>query len=379
MMKLMSIVGARPQFIKLAPFLQAVADHNRTGSPRLEHLTVHTGQHYDADMSDIFFEELEIPPAEINLGVGSGSHGLQTGKMLAGIEQVLLQEKPDLLVIFGDTNSTLAGALAAAKLQIPIAHVEAGLRSFNRRMPEEINRIAADHLSDILLAPTATAVENLRREGLADKTTLTGDIMYDTVRRNIRLAASKSTLLRQLQLTPHAYYLATVHRAENTDDPQKLLAILNELNKIAAHQYPVVFPIHPRTTNRIKMSLPDWAPHPQLRIIPPVGYLDMLQLTQGARLAFTDSGGLQKEAFFLNCPCVTLREETEWVETVAAKGNVITGADPKKIEQAFLHWEHQLGDGRVDFSESVRQHFGNGQTAKQVLHTILNFQNTLSV
>lgn len=373
MFKIASVVGARPQFVKLAPLLQAISDYNRTAADPLTHLTIHTGQHYNADMSDIFFEELEIPSAEINLGVGSGTHGKQTAKMLAGIEEILLREKPDLMIIFGDTNSTLAGALAAAKLHIPIAHVEAGLRSFNRQMPEEINRIASDHLSDVLLAPTNTAVENLEREGLGEKTVLTGDIMYDTVLRNARLAGRKSRIRQKLQLRERAYYLATVHRAENTDDPEKLLAILNELNDIAAENYPVVLPMHPRTAHAIKRFLPYWSAHPQFRIISPVGYLDMLQLIETARLAITDSGGLQKEVFFLNCPCITLREETEWLETVTAGGNILTGADGEKIRQAFRHWEKNLAIGPVDYSAPVRAHFGDGKASEKILRTILNF------
>lgn len=373
MVKLMSIVGARPQFVKLAPLLQAVTDLNQGREHQIEHLTLHTGQHYDSNMSDIFFEELEIPHADINLGIGSGSHGKQTGKMLEGIEEVLLRHRPDMLIIFGDTNSTLAGALAAAKLRIPIAHIEAGLRSFNRNMPEEINRIAADHVSDLLLAPTSTAIEHLQREGLASKTVLTGDIMYDTVLRNVELAAKKSNLLTQLKLEPKSYYLATVHRAENTDDVDILRAIIHQLDDIAAENYPVVFPMHPRTANRLEQFLPDWTPHPEFKIISPVGYLDMLQLVQGARVAFTDSGGLQKEVFFLNCPCVTLREETEWVETVTAGGNVLTGADPGKIGLAVRNWEQQLKSGPLNFSELVYRHYGAGNASEKILSHILKF------
>lgn len=371
MLKLLSIVGARPQFIKLAPLLQAISAHNRNGAQWVESTVLHTGQHYDRDMSDIFFEELEMPRADLNLGVGSGTHGQQTAKMLAGIEEALLIQKPDMLIIFGDTNSTLAGALAASKLQVPVAHVEAGLRSFNRRMPEEINRITADHLSDILLAPTQTAVDHLKHEGLGGKTVLTGDIMYDTVLRNVDLALRKTALPAGLQ--ENGYYLATLHRAENTDDPQHLQDIMGQLNEIAANHFPILLPIHPRTAKCLENSLPDWIPHPRLRIVPPVGYLEMLRLVRSARLVFTDSGGLQKEVFFLNRPCITLREETEWVETLSAGGNVLTGADAGRIGRALTGWEEKLQHGQPDFSEQVHRHFGQGDAAQRILASILNF------
>ena len=371
--RLVSVVGARPQFIKLAPLQQAVARYNETHQPGIEHLTIHTGQHYDKGMSDIFFEELEIPHAEYNLGVGSGGHGAQTGRMLEGIETLLLELKPDMLVIFGDTNSTIAGALAAAKLHIPIAHIEAGLRSFNRRMPEEVNRVASDHISDILLAPTPTAVENLEREGLAARTVLTGDIMYDTVLHFRQVAAQKSDILARLGLTPGSYAVATVHRAENTDAPERLEALLDAFNRIAADRLPIVFPMHPRTAHRLPKVLPDWRPHPNLHLIEPVGYLDMLQLLGEARVAFTDSGGLQKEAFFLNCPCITLRTETEWVETVDAGGNLIVGYNPDRIEEALSIWEGQYANGPVDFSEAIVPYFGSGQAADEILTAMLGF------
>ncbi|GAB4416552.1 MAG: UDP-N-acetylglucosamine 2-epimerase (non-hydrolyzing) [Bacteroidia bacterium] len=370
---LVSIVGARPQFIKLAPLQAAVARYNETRGEQIRHLTIHTGQHYDKDMSDIFFEELEIPHPDYNLGVGSGSHGAQTGKMLKGIEEILLREQPDMLIIFGDTNSTAAGALAAAKIHIPIAHVEAGLRSFNRRMPEEINRIVSDHISDILLAPTPTAVHNLQREGLADKTVMTGDIMYDTVLHYREVAARKSDILNRLGLTDRGYAVATVHRAENTDDPTKLEALLNTFNRIAAEHLPIVFPLHPRTRHRLPRVLPDWRAHERLHLIDPVGYLDMIQLVGHARMAFTDSGGLQKEAFFLNCPCITLRPETEWVETVVAGGNIIVGSDPFKMVEALRHWEDRYAAGEVDFSAAVKPYFGEGCAADVILEAVLRF------
>ena len=377
-MKLLSIVGARPQFIKLAPLLQAIDHHNQENGKTLTHLTVHTGQHYDSNMSDIFFEELEMPHADINLGVGSGAHGKQTGKMLEGIEEILIAEKPDWLIIFGDTNSTVAGALAAAKLHIPVAHIEAGLRSFNRRMPEEINRVVSDHISNILLAPTPTAVVNLEHEGLGEKTVNTGDIMYDTVLRNLGLSDKKSQILADHKLEPQSYYIATMHRAENTDDPKRLGAIMDIFNEVSASQYPVVFPMHPRTKHRIEKFLPNWKAHPNLRILEPVGYLDMLQLVNHSRVALTDSGGLQKEVFFMNRPCITMRDETEWVETVSAGGNVITGADPEAIRQALSDWEIKLQGGEADFTEQIHANFGKGDAAHHILRAILTHHISLS-
>lgn len=372
MIRILNIVGARPQFIKLAPFVQAIDAHNQSQGPAIESLTVHTGQHYDHGMSDIFFEELEIPPADVNLGIGSGSHGAQTGKMLEGIERVLKELAPQVVVVFGDTNSTLAGTLAATKLHIPVAHVEAGLRSFNRRMPEEINRIVADHSSDLLLAPTQTAVSNLEKEGLGAKTVLSGDIMYDTVLRNRVLAQEKSSILQQLDLRPDSYYIATVHRAENTDAPERLAAILQVFNEFAQVERPLIFPMHPRTKHKIAAEFPDWSPKEGLRIIEPVGYLDMLNLVGNAQIAFTDSGGLQKEAFFLNIPCITLRDETEWVETVEAGANLICGADPDLIRKAHQHWEGRFREGPIDLSPRVKHYFGDGASAGLTLSSILD-------
>lgn len=371
--RLLSIVGARPQFIKLAPLTRAVARWNETQPQPIEHLTLHTGQHYDHSMSDIFFEEMEIPRPNINLGVGSGKHGAQTGTMLTGIESVLLERKPDMLIIFGDTNSTLAGALAAAKLHIPVAHVEAGLRSFNRRMPEEINRITSDHVSDILLAPTPTAVANLANEGLAERTVRTGDIMYDTVLHNLALAREKSDLIERLALTPQQYAVVTVHRAENTDAPKRLRALLDSFNAIAAEGMPIVFPMHPRTKNLLPKVLPDWQPHASLRVIEPLGYLNMVRLVSESRLVMTDSGGLQKEAFFMQIPCITLRDETEWVETVEAEGNVIVGADPERLRAAYDHWQARLSAGPMDFTEEIRACFGSGRSGEETLEAVVKW------
>jgi UDP-N-acetylglucosamine 2-epimerase len=317
--KILTIVGARPQFIKAAPFSRAVRQHHTE-------VLVHTGQHYDPSMSDIFFDELALPRPDHHLGVGSGAHGAQTGQILERIEVVMQREAPDRVVIYGDTNSTLAGALAAAKLGIPVAHVEAGLRSYVRTMPEEINRVIADRVSSYLFAPTQTAVENLAREGITAGVTLTGDIMYDALLQTAPIAAERSTALRNLGLAPGAYVLATVHRAANTDDPARLADIIDAL---ALLHEPVIVPLHPRT--RAALMGTDIEVEPPVRIIDPVGYLDMLALQQGARMVLTDSGGVQKEAYLLGVPCVTLRDETEWIETLEGGWNVLAGADAERI------------------------------------------------
>ncbi len=279
-------------------------------------MLIHTGQHYDTNMSDVFFQELDIPKPDHCLGIGSGTHGTQTGRMLEAIEEILLQAVPNLVLVYGDTNSTLAGALAAVKLHIPVAHVEAGLRSHNRRMPEEINRILTDHASDLLLAPTQTAVHNLKQEGISDdRILLVGDVMYDVALFYGAKAEQKSQILQELGLRPKQYVLATIHRAENTDNPQRLRSIFEGLVS-AAREIPVIIPLHPRTREalRQKRLLDRLSEH--ALVIQPVGYLDMVMLEKGARLIVTDSGGVQKEAFFYNVPCATLRDETEWVELV---------------------------------------------------------------
>lgn len=368
-MKLVNIVGARPQFIKLAPILRVIERHNREHPDHpIREVLIHTGQHYDYEMSGVFFEELGLKAPDENLGVGSGTHGAQTGEMLRRIEQVLLRERPDWVMVYGDTNSTLAGALAAAKLHIPVAHVEAGLRSFNRRMPEEINRVLTDHISDLLFCPTETAVKNLEREGITRGVHLVGDVMYDAVLQYAELAERRSRILDELGLEKQGYALATVHRAENTDDPERLRAILLGLEGISREGLPVILPLHPRTRKEIRrlgIALD------AVRIVDPVSYLDMLLLEKNARAILTDSGGVQKEAFFFQVPCVTLREETEWVETVEAGWNVLVGCEPERIVQAALEarpgvesaWPY--GDGRAaeriinEFSKEFR-----GQWAK---------------
>ncbi len=346
-MKIATIIGARPQFIKAAAVSRAIAAYNRLApdaSPLTE-IIAHTGQHYDDGMSAIFFRELEIPEPNYNLNIGSGSHGQQTGQMLGAIEEVLLREKPDWVLVYGDTNSTLAGALAAAKLHIRIAHVEAGLRSFNRLMPEEINRVMTDHLSSFLFCPSQTAVDNLLREGIdpdisplaphssrfTPHVCIVGDVMADALQFAINKASVNSDILRRLSLQPQSYLLATVHRAENTDDQDRLGNIMAALLELAASEA-VILPLHPRTKKLLDDNIPSLlTPNASLKIIDPVGYFDIIALEQSARMILTDSGGMQKEAYWLKVPCITLRDETEWVETVSTGWNILTGADRDRI------------------------------------------------
>ena len=319
-MKIVTIVGARPQFIKLGPFSREIRKFHTE-------MIIHTGQHFDSEMSDLFFRDLEIPQPNYNLGIHGGSHGKQTGIMLSSIEEILLNEKPDLVVVFGDTNSTLAGALAATKLNIACLHIEAGLRSFNRTMPEEINRIVADHTSNFLFAPTETAMRNLHNEGLASKAFNTGDIMVDS----LDWGYSKSThseILDKLSLEKNNFTLLTLHRPYNVDDPENLKTIINKFGQLKST---IVFPVHPRTNdiiNKNKIAIPE-----NFIITKPVGYLDFIKLQSNSTRIVTDSGGIQKEAFLLRKPCITLRTETEWIETVEEGWNVLIDINnPKVIE-----------------------------------------------
>ena len=350
-MKVVTVVGARPQFIKAAPVCKALRSAGHS-----EYL-VHTGQHYDYGMSQVFFDELGIPPPGINLGIGSGGHGWQTGQMLVRLEEVLLAQRPDWMLVYGDTNSTLAGALAAVKLGIPVAHVEAGLRSFNRAMPEEHNRVLTDHIADLLFCPTQTAVDHLRAEGITSGVYLVGDTMYDAVLQFAEAARQRSTIMARLGLRPKGYLLATVHRPYNTDVPKNLRSILGAFAEIVE---PVIFPVHPRTRKKIiELGLAAGAgPTANPCMIEPVGYLDMLALQQNARLILTDSGGIQKEAYWLGVPCITLRTETEWVETVQAGWNVVVGADRARIVAAVQ-----------DFTPPVERPlaYGDGCAAAQIV------------
>ena len=363
-MKVVSVVGARPQFIKAAPVVKALRAAGQT------EVLVHTGQHYDDEMSAVFFRDLETPEPDFNLGVGSGPHGWQTGQMLMRIEEVLLAEKPDWVLVYGDTNSTLAGALAAVKLYIPLAHVEAGLRSFNREMPEEHNRVLTDHCSDLLFCPTQTAVDNLAREGITQGVHLVGDTMYDAVLQFAEIARQRSTILQDLGLKPKSYLLATVHRPYNTDIPENLCNILAVLAEI---EEPIIFPIHPRTRQRIvEFGLDNprsetYTEHSRSirnpKLIEPVGYLDMLVLEQHARMILTDSGGMQKEAYFFGVPCVTLRPETEWVETVRAGWNVVVAASRAQIVRAV--------NGREWPQETPPAVFGDGRAAHGIVAQLM--------
>ena len=315
-MKILSIVGARPQFIKAAAVSRVLRQ-----TRGMTEVLVHTGQHYDENMSDVFFRELEIPQPNVNLGIGSGTHGDQTGRMLSAIERTIIERRPDRVLVYGDTNSTLAGALAAAKLKVPVAHVEAGLRSYNRAMPEEINRVVADHVSDMLFAPTDVAVKNLVGEGIGrSRIAKVGDVMYDAALFYSGKAQRNSQILEKLALTARGYVLATIHRAENADNPRRLTTILRAFAGLS-RDMPVVLPLHPRTVKEAKRLGP--LVKTGIRIIPPVGYLDMIMLERHARLIATDSGGVQKEAFFYRVPCVTLRTETEWTELVEAGWNTL--------------------------------------------------------
>lgn len=355
-MKILSIVGARPQFIKCAPLSRAIRkDH--------EEILVHTGQHYDPEMSDIFFKELNIPEPDYNLGVGSGSHGEQTGKMLIEIEKVLLRESPNLVLVYGDTNSTLAGALAASKLDIKVAHVEAGLRSFDRAMPEEINRVLTDHTSNLLFCPTETALLNLKAEGIISSY-LVGDLMFDALKHNKKIAAEKSAILEDLCLTPKEYIVATVHRPSNTDSFENLSSIFKAL---CDAKWPVVFPVHPRTEKFLKFYGIWNKVNENIKLITPLGYLEMLKLMEHSRKILTDSGGIQKEAYMLGVPCITIRENTEWTETVKDGWNILVGANYGKIITAIERFEGSHTKGDI---------FGDGNASEKICE-ILSMYNRL--
>jgi UDP-N-acetylglucosamine 2-epimerase len=382
-MKVISVVGARPQFIKLAPLVKTISN----AGGRIEHVIVHTGQHYDYNMSKVFFNELGLPEPDHHLGVGSGEHGVQTGLMLQKIEDVLAKEKPDRVIVYGDTNSTLAGALAGAKLHISVDHVEAGLRSFNREMPEEINRALTDHCSSILFCPTENAVENLRKEGFtniagdgklvegsfkppsfsADDPLVVnvGDIMYDSFLLCLDIAEKRSDIVKKFGLEPKNYCLATVHRAENTDDKDRLKSILEALSEIS-DEVRIVFPVHPRTRKAIKELGKAVKVPGTLHLMDPIGYFDMLILEKNAKIIFTDSGGMQKEAYFSKVPCVTLRDETEWVETVASGWNVLAGADKDLIIK------RTDGVKSADRSGANQSIYGDGNASGKLLNVVRN-------
>ena len=327
----LSIVGARPQFVKAAALWRALDRFNgETRGSRIASRLVHTGQHYDHEMSEVFFRELDLPKPDFELGIGSGTHGAQTGRMLEGLEKVMQRERPDLVLLFGDTNSTLAGALAAAKLGIPVAHVEAGLRSYRRDMPEEINRVMTDHVAALLFCPSTLAVNNLRREGITEGVYEVGDVMFDVLLRYLPESEERGRVLHNLGLEEGTFALATIHRAANTDDPDTLEAIVAALGRLASSGIEVVFPMHPRT----RKALDQFPIPPGIRVIPPVSYREMLSLEASARVILTDSGGVQKEAYWLGVPCVTMREETEWTETVELGWNVLVDSSPDAVAAA---------------------------------------------
>ncbi|HDP98473.1 MAG TPA: UDP-N-acetylglucosamine 2-epimerase (non-hydrolyzing) [bacterium] len=354
-MKIVSIVGARPQFIKAAPVSGELRKYH-------QEKLLHTGQHYDAKLSKIFFDDLKIPRPDLNLGVGSDSHARQTAEIMIGVESYLIQQKPDWVIIYGDTNSTLAGALATTKLHIRLAHVEAGLRSFNRRMPEEINRIVADRVSNILFCPTTAAVKNLQREGVSAGVHLVGDVMMDAAQQFVTVAEQKSRILEKLSLQPKQYFLLTLHRAENTDSEENMRNIVDALTDSPE---PIIFPVHPRTVKylkqyklfgRIQMAS-------NIVLADPVSFMDMIVLEKNAAKILTDSGGVQKEAYFYGVPCITLRDETEWVETVADGWNCLVGANRTKITEAINNFAP---------GSPQQGHYGDGSASLKIRKVLEN-------
>jgi UDP-GlcNAc3NAcA epimerase len=360
-MKVLSVFGARPQFVKSYALSRVFSGKKGL----LKEVNIHTGQHYDQKMSDAFFSSMGLPKPDYFLGVGGLSHGAMSGRMLEKIEEILIKEKPNCTVVYGDTNSTLAGALASVKLHIPVVHIEAGLRSFNRRMPEEINRVLTDHCSSLLFAPTPTAVRNLRNEGIPeDKIQLVGDVMYDVSMHLRQTAESNSSILEQYSLTPANYVLATIHRQENTDAPDRLKEICSGLEEIAKKQT-LVWPIHPRTKKILEESDFWDLNKSNIQIIDPVDYLDMLMLISNAGLIATDSGGLQKEAYFFKVPCLTLRDETEWVELVENGFNILVGADKRKILESY----EEMLIKKNDWSTTL---YGDGKVGEKIVKELLD-------
>lgn len=367
-LRIATIVGARPQFIKAAVVSGAVRAHNAAKPPvRIVETLIHTGQHYDDNMSGVFFRELGIPKPRYHLGVGSGPHGRQTGRMLVRIETVLAQERPDLVLVYGDTNSTLAGALTAAKMGIPVAHIEAGLRSRNWKMPEEINRVLTDRLAALLFCPTDAAVANLADEGISRGVYKVGDVMFDAYIASQKRARRASRILDRWDLRIGSYSLATIHRQENTDDPERLRSLFDAIAGIARRHGPVVIPLHPRTVGALRRLRWNERDAPELRIIPPVPYLDMIALESNARIILTDSGGVQKEAYFAGIPCLTLRTETEWVETVAAGANFVAGSSPQAIEAAFAK-------AAAATPRSWPRLYGRGDAGPRILRVLLRWK-----
>jgi len=348
-LKIITVLGARPQFIKTCILSQLLRfKHNE--------IMIHTGQHYDYNMSNIFFNELQIPKPDYNLCIGSGNHGFQTGNMLIKLEDIYLKEKPDLIIVYGDTNSTLSGALCASKLLIPVAHIEAGLRSFNINMPEEQNRLLTDHISTLLFVPTNTAKSNLRSEGIVDHVYNVGDIMFDTLIKFKYIAEKKSQIIEKLNCSINNYIVATIHRAENTNDVNRLKGIIEALNECNEN---IVLPLHPRTKKCIKDN--GILVSGKIKVIEPIGYLDMLQLETHCKKIVTDSGGIQKEAYLMKKPCVTLRDETEWIETIECGWNELVGTDKYKIIEAIVN---------IPFEKAHPALFGDGNTSEKIVEII---------
>ena len=381
MIRILTVIGARPQIIKAAAISRAIK--NRIEN-QIEEKILHTGQHYDANMSQVFFDELGIPQPDYNLGVGSGSHGVQTSKMIAGIEEVLTSEHFDGIILYGDTNSTLAGAVAASKIHIPVFHIEAGLRSFNMTMPEEVNRIVCDQLSSICFSPTQTGIDNLKREGFFESPAKfkngkgrlvvnSGDVMYDNSMYFALLAEQKSDILPRLNLKPGEYILTTIHRPNNTDDPARLTAIISSLLSIVERDgITLVLPLHPRTKNLLDKNLAKdvyekLISSPRVKIIPPASFFEIIVLEKNARIVMTDSGGVQKESFFFERPCVILRPETEWVEIVEHGAGIIADADPERIINAY--------DKLVGTVPTFPPLFGDAHASEHILETIQEYLN----
>lgn len=378
MLKIVTVVGARPQIIKAAALSRTIRDHF---SDEISEIIIHTGQHYDANMSQVFFEELGIPSPHINLNIGSASHGRQTAQMIQEIEKVLLAEKPDFLVLYGDTNSTLAGAVAASKIHIPIVHIEAGLRSFNKRMPEEINRVMCDHASTLLFVPTLTGIKNLEKEGFetgnhapfsADNPGVfhCGDIMFDNLVYFSEIAGQRINIMQTLKLKKNAFVLCTIHRDNNTDSPERLHSIISAMSHIAENMnLEIVIPLHPRTSKIIETNLPKQlyarlTGNKNIHLIPPVSYLEMIVLEKNANLILTDSGGVQKEAYFFKKPLVVARPETEWIEIIENGDGIIADADENKIIEAVKYFQNKV---ELDFPDV----FGNGHAAEFICKTML--------
>jgi UDP-GlcNAc3NAcA epimerase len=349
-MRVLSVVGARPQFVKAAVLSAELAERG------IEEILIHTGQHYDADMSDVFFEELKIPKPRYELGVGSAGHGAQTGEMMRRLEPIAVAERPDAMLVYGDTNSTLAGALVGAKLCIPVAHVEAGLRSFNRAMPEEINRIVADHVSSWLFVPNARARAQLASEGILDGVVEVGDLMVDLVARVAKTLPKSPPVLERFGVTPYAYGVATIHRASNTDDPQTFGRLIDGLQAV---DMPIVFPVHPRTRGIAEAQ--GVGKNDNIIVSSPLSYGETIALLSRACVVFTDSGGMQKEAYVLRVPCVTLREETEWLETLEDGWNVLAGSDPQKIARS----------ARRLMPAKQKNHYGDGLSAEAIVNALM--------